>query len=113
MRKTLGKIISEQRIRLGYSQRQLAKDINVSNSTISRIENNDNIVPCSKTLKALANCLDLDYYYLLTITDLIDDDPTLRKFQNFYNLLTDAEKRDLQILLFDNFPKAYKASFSE
>ena len=64
---TLGKYISEKRNAEGLSQRELAKDIHISHSTISRIEKDDGISPDNATLKAISERLGLDYNYLLAL----------------------------------------------
>ena len=50
MKDTLGKVISKRREELGISQRELAKKVKISNSTVSRIENDDKITPDNKLL---------------------------------------------------------------
>ena len=56
MSETLGSVISRVRTERGMTQRELAKKVEVSNSTISRIEKDDGIHPDPPTLKDPAWC---------------------------------------------------------
>lgn len=56
---TFGKYLMELRESRGLSQRHLARWADVTNSTISRLEN-DQVSPDLKTISKLAKALDVD-----------------------------------------------------
>lgn len=64
MMETIGSRITKLREKRGLSQRGLAIKANVSNSTISRIENNQSI-PYGQTLENLAKALEVSTDYIL------------------------------------------------
>lgn len=107
MEAELGKVISRKRLQMGVSQRELAKAVNVSNSTIARIERGDPIVPDNKTLRAIAKILGLDYNYLLALNNQIDDDPDIRAIQRAVHYMTIEERNRMVQLLRLSFPKAF------
>lgn len=107
MKAELGKVISRKRLEMGVSQRELAKAVNVSNSTIARIERGDPIVPDNKTLRAIAEMLGLDYNYLLALNNQIDDDPDIRTIQRAVHHMTNEERDRMLQLLRLSFPKAF------
>lgn len=107
MEAELGKVISRKRLQMGVSQRELAKAVNVSNSTIARIERGDPIVPDNKTLRAIATVLGLDYNYLLALNNQIDDDPDIRTIQRAVHYMTIEERNRMVQLLRLSFPKAF------
>jgi transcriptional regulator with XRE-family HTH domain len=102
---TLGKYIAQKRQAKNLSQRELAKDIQISHSTISRIEKDDGISPDNATLKALAKRLDLDYNYLLALNKAIDDEPEIRVIQRAAKKMDDTQKKKMLNIL--------KASFDD
>ena len=53
MDESLGKVIAQRRTELGITQRELARGVKISNSTVSRIEHDDNITPDNETLRAI------------------------------------------------------------
>ena len=63
MDESLGKVIAQRRTELGITQRELARGVKISNSTVSRIEHDDNITQDNETLRDLADFLKLDYNY--------------------------------------------------
>ena len=65
MKKKLGEIIKENRLRKCWSQEQLAQRINATKSTISRIEL-DGTIPKGSTLLALIQVLNI------TVKELLD-----------------------------------------
>ncbi|WP_461206105.1 helix-turn-helix domain-containing protein [Clostridium sp. DL1XJH146] len=105
---TLGKYIAQKRKDENLSQRELAKDIKISHSTISRIEKDDGISPDNATLKALATRLDLDYNYLLALNKSIDDEPEIRIIQRAAKKMKEEDKKrmlDILKLTFDDLFK--------
>ncbi len=61
----LGNLIKEERIRLNLSQRELAKQTNVNNALISRIEAGKIVQPSFSVLKKLSDVLNIDIVKLL------------------------------------------------
>ena len=102
---TLGSFISHRRQKLNISQRELAKQVKVSNSTISRIENDENITPDNATLRRLSEVLRCDYNYLLALNKQIDDQPEIRMIQRAARNMSPERLQDMMTIL--------KASFRE
>ncbi|QGG47321.1 helix-turn-helix domain-containing protein [Heliorestis convoluta] len=102
---TLGTYIAQKRQATGLSQRELAKDIQISHSTISRIEKDDGISPDNATLRALANRLNLDYNFLLALNKSIDDEPEIRVIQRAAKKMNPEQKQKMLNIL--------KASFDD
>lgn len=100
---TLGKYIEEKRKLKDLSQRELSRAINISHSTISRIERDDGISPDNATLKAIADKLNLDYNYLLALNKAIDDEPEIRVIQRAAKKMTDKDKAKMLDILKDSF----------
>lgn len=96
---TLGKYIAEKRELEELSQRELAKDIQISHSTISRIEKDDGISPDNATLRAIAKKLNLDYNYLLALNKAIDDEPEIRVIQRAAKKMSTEEKHKMLNIL--------------
>ncbi len=105
---TLGRYIAQKRQAKGLSQRELARDIQVSNSTISRIEKDDGIYPDNATLKAIAQRLNLDYNYLLALNKAIDDEPEIRLIQIADKKMNDAQKKKMLNILKASFDDLFK-----
>lgn len=110
MEQSLGTIISRQRIKKDMSQRDLAKLIHLSNSTIARIERDDSIIPDNDTLRSFSQALDIDYNYLLAVCHQIDDEPEIRMIQRAARNMTAEEKSDMIQLLRISFREAFKNS---
>lgn len=96
---TLGKYIALKRTENGLSQRQLGIDTNISHSTVSRIEKDDGISPDNATLKALANRLNLDYNYLLSLNKSIADEPEIRVIQRAAKKMDENQKKKMLDIL--------------
>lgn len=106
---TLGKYIEQARIKEGgLSQRKLAQEIKISHSTISRIENDDNIKPDNATLKALAIRLNLDYNYLLALNEAIDDEPEIRIIQRAAKKMDTKDKEKMLNILKVHFDDLFE-----
>ena len=60
----------------------------VSNSTISRVENDDNITPDNETLRRIAEVLHCDYNYLLALNKQIDDQPEILTPERLQDMMT-------------------------
>jgi transcriptional regulator with XRE-family HTH domain len=106
---TLGKYITEKRLQCdNLSQRQLAQDIKISHSTISRIEKDDGITPDNSTLKAIANRLSLDYNYLLALNKSIDDEPEIRVIQRAAKKMNHEQKKKMLTILKSSFDDLFE-----
>lgn len=108
MEETLGKVISNRRLELGITQRELARGVKISNSTVSRIENDDNITPDNDTLKAIADFLKLDYNYLLALNKQIDNQPEIRMIQRAAKKMNPEQLQDMISVLQIQFKDAFK-----
>lgn len=105
---TLGTYISHRRQMLDISQRELAKAVKVSNSTISRIENDDKIVPDNDTLKRLSESLKCDYNYLLALNKQIDDEPEIRMIQRAARKMEPEQVQEMMRILKDSFKEEFE-----
>ncbi len=110
MEETLGTVIARCRAQKEMSQRELAIAVKVSNSTIARIERGDPIVPDNKTLRAIADALDLDYNYLLALNGQIDDEPEIRMIQRAARNMSQSDKERMLKVLKLTFEDAFKGT---
>lgn len=108
MEKSLGEVISSRRKELNYSQREMARAVKISNSTVSRIENDDDITPDNATLRAIAEFLKLDYNYLLALNKQIENEPEIRIIQRAAKQMDSDQKEEMVNLLKEHFEKAFK-----
>ena len=105
MNVTLGSVVHNEREAAHLTQRELARMVRVSSSTISRIESDDGIHPDSPTLKAISSVLKVDYNYLLTLNGQIADDSDIRMIRGgAKNLSPDDRRRMIKTLnaMFDD-----------
>jgi transcriptional regulator with XRE-family HTH domain len=108
MAETLGKVIAARREELGITQRELARGIKRSNSTISRIESPENdLVPDNETVRAIADFLKLDYNYLLALNKQIDDEPEIRMIQRAAKNMNQEQLEDMMAILKKEFKDAF------
>ena len=63
----LGAVIAAKRKQMGLSQRQLAEQIGLNNATICKLEKDPSLTPDIRTIRLLAEALQLDYNYLLSL----------------------------------------------
>lgn len=100
----LGERIKERRIELGLTQKDLAKNLNISFQTISKYEKDIN-QPDPEKLKTLSKCLDCSIDYLVGNTDLPsmkiikDDDLTVTYNKDYPYDLTPAQAEKVFKLL--------------
>lgn len=59
--KKIGEIIAEAREKAGYSQRRLAKEANISNAELSKIESGEREIPNPKTLRKISKYINVNY----------------------------------------------------
>ena len=110
---TLGSVITSQREKLGLTQRQLAREVNLNHATISRIEKNPDIVADPSTLKAIAEALKLDYNFLLSLNKTIDDDKDIRIIARASKSMSEPEKERMMEFLRNEFSEAFKDADSD
>lgn len=108
MEETLGKVISDRRQELEKTQRELARVVGISNSTVSRIESDDGITPDNNTLKKIAEYLQLDYNYLLALNKQIEDEPEIRMIQRAAKNMSPEQKENMMGILQAAFGDAFK-----
>lgn len=108
MKTTLGEVIERKRYQKKLSQRELAAALNISNSTIARIERNEISNPGPAILRAIADILDVDYYYLLALTKQIDDEPEIRIIRRAARNLTQEDKVRMVDILRLVFPEVFR-----
>jgi len=110
---TLGAVIKNQREALGINQRDLAKDVGINNSTISRIENNPEIIADPKTLKAIAEKLKLDYNYLLSLNSTIEDQKEIRIIARASKKMQPVDRERMLDYLKQEFSEAFEGTESD
>lgn len=108
---SLAEVIKNAREINGYSQRQLAKELNISNSELSRIESGSRQKPDTETLTKIANILGLSLRELLKLAgydelaltfgrnkidtkSVIDYKRDIKEYERFYfDILDDSYKK--------------------
>ncbi len=98
---------------MGLSQRQLAESIGLNNATISKLEKDPSLDPDIRTIQLLAEALQLDYSYLLSLNKIIDDDPDLRVIARAKSKMTEEERERMMVLLRTTFPTAFADAESD
>ena len=107
MSETVSSLLLRKRMEYQMSQRDLAKAINVSPSTIARVEGDDTVTPSVETLKGLSKALHVDFFYLLSLTGQIDDEPELRIIQRAAAHMTADDKIKMLNVFKAMFPDAF------
>lgn len=107
MSETLGSVVAARRQQMDLTQRELARKVGISNSTVSRIESDDGITPDTKTIKALAEVLGVDYYYLLALSGQIEDQPEIRVIQRAARNMDKEQKENMMTVLKAAFSVAF------
>ncbi len=111
--RTLGKVIASQRVKLDMTQRQLARAVNINHATISRIENNPDIIADPSTLKAIAQALKLDYHFLLSLNNTIEDEKDMRIIARASKSMSKPEKEKMMHILRKEFATAFDHADSD
>ena len=101
-------MIIRKRNQKRLSQCELAATLNISNSTIARIEHNEISTPGPAIIRAISDVLDVDYYYLLALTKLIDDEPEIRIIRRPARNLTQEDRVRMVEILRLVFPEAFR-----
>ena len=95
--KKIGEIIAEAREKVGYSQRQLAKEANISNAELSKIESGEREIPNPKTLRKISKYINVNYnemmYKIGLGMEVSPLNPFIKDYYNKMNLdqLNEAE----------------------
>jgi len=107
---TFGKKLRDARDEKGYSQAELARQINSHHSIIGKYER-DEVKPTVDVIKKLANVLDTTISFLMGETNNKDvlKDPAMFKRMTDIESLPEKDKQCL-LLTVDNFIKATKMS---
>lgn len=108
MNETLGQVIAQRRQEMDMTQRELARNVGISNSTVSRIEGTEEFTPDTKTLRAIANVLHIDYNYLLALSGQVADEPEIRMIQRAARNMSDDDKKKMMNALEAFFSDAFK-----
>ncbi|MBQ8074897.1 MAG: helix-turn-helix transcriptional regulator [Oscillospiraceae bacterium] len=109
----LGAVVAAKRKLMGLSQRQLAEKTGINNATISKLEKDPTLVPDTRTLQLLAQALGLDYNYLLTLNDVLDDDRDLRIIARAKNRLSPEDQTRMMEMLRTAFDTAFADAESD
>jgi transcriptional regulator with XRE-family HTH domain len=107
---SLGSNISVIRNSLGLSQRELAKLIGISNSTLSEIEL-DIRVPNPETLYKISKALKCDYMYLMMVSGYIEYQPALNILLKLFHKLSDNDIEKLMNITQDLFLEQYESLY--
>ena len=94
-------------------QRELARAVNLNHATISRIENNPEIIADPSTLKAIAQALHIDYNYLLSLNNTIEDDKDIRIIARASKSMSEEDKERMMDMLRNNFATAFQNADSD
>ena len=113
MSEKISSLVLRKRTELQMSQRDLAKAINVSPSTIARVEGDDTTTPSLETLKGLSQALHVDFFYLLSLTGQIDDEPELRVIQRAAAHMSQDDKAKMLNVFKAMFPDAFDKAGSD
>ncbi len=111
--RSLGNVIASQREKLGLTQRQLAREVNINHATISRIERNPDIVADPSTLKGIAEALKLDYHFLLSLNNTIEDNKDMRIIARASKSMSEPERVKMMKLLRNEFSRAFDHADSD
>jgi len=110
---TLGHVIQAKRERLGLTQRQLAREVNLNHATISRIEGDFGRVADPSTLKVIAQALGIDYNYLLSLNSTIEDDKDMRIIARASKSMSEHDRERMMDILRSNFSTAFRDADSD
>ena len=109
----LGAVIAAKRKMMGLSQRQLAEMIGLNNATISKLEKDPSLDPDIRTIQLLAEALGLDYAYLLSLNETIEDDKDLRIIARAKNNMSPEERKEMMRILRTTFDVAFANAESD
>ena len=100
---SLGEQIRERRSALGITQRELARRINVSHSTLSRLENTPGIYADTRTLVLISQELGLDLTSMMAHYQEIPDQEELSLIARARGKMSPEERDRMMALLRQEF----------
>lgn len=109
---SLGSNIAAIRNSLDLSQRELAKIIGISNSTLSEIEL-DIRVPNPETIYKISKALRCDYMYLMMVAGYVEYQPALNILLKLFHHLSAQEIEELMNIVQDKFPEQYERLYTD
>ncbi len=109
----LGAVVAAKRKMMGLSQRQLADSIGLNNATICKLEKDPTLVPDPRTLQLLSDALQLDYNYLMSLNEMIANEPDLRVIARAKNNMSDEEWQRMMTMIRTNFDLAFANAESD
>ena len=109
----LGAVIAAKRKQMGLSQRQLAEQIGLNNATICKSEKDPSLTPDIRTIRLLAEALQLDYNYLLSLNETIDDDRDIRIIARAKQKMSPEEQKKMMAMLRTAFDVAFENTDSD
>ena len=96
--KKIGEIIAEAREKAGYSQRQLAKEANISNAELSKIESGEREIPNPKTLRKISKYINVNYNEMMYKIGLGMEVSSLNPFiKSYYEKMNLDELNEAEI----------------
>lgn len=96
--KKIGEIIAKAREKAGYSQRQLAKEANISNAELSKIESGEREIPNPKTLRKISKYINVNYNEMMYKIGLGMEVSPLNPFiKEYYNKMSLDELNEAEI----------------
>ena len=109
----LGAVIAAKRKQMGLSQRQLAEQIGLNNATICKSEKDPSLTPDIRTIRLLAEALQLDYNYLLSLNETIEDDRDIRIIARAKQKMSPEEQKKMMAMLRTAFDVAFENTDSD
>ena len=109
----LGAVIAAKRKLMGLSQRQLAERTGINNATISKLEKDPSLDPDISTIRSLAQSLELDYTYLLSLNETIPDDPDMRIIARAKSNMSPEQQKEMMAMLRTAFDVAFANAESD
>ncbi len=80
----------------------------MNNATICKLEKDPTLNPDPQTLQKLSEALALDYYYLLALAEIIDDDRDLRIVARMMRNMSDDERKQVLEYFATAFPELWE-----
>lgn len=91
----------------------MIREISFRSSVISRIEKNPEIVADPRTLRAIAEALKLDYHFLLSLNNTIEDDKNMRIIARASKSMSEPEREKMMNILRKEFSQAFNHADSD
>ena len=110
---TLGQIIKRKRLWLGKSLRDLGRESGVCYAVISRVEDGQVKILEPKKVTALADVLNLDRLFLLSLEGAGVEDKDIRIISRAAGKMNKTQRRQMLKMLRSSFPEAFKNTSSD